>query len=130
MRRLLFLFVLTVSLSNCGRQMAESDLFIDTAHQVILKGDYETLENDFISNSIKDENFAINIQKVFAILDQAKLKKVEKSAGYSINIKNGVTNVESKYVWRGEDYDVNETIIVSNGEGAYKILGLNVKRVE
>lgn len=129
--KLLFVPILALLITSCGRQMKESDMFIDSVHGAILKGDFDKIESEMVAPSIKsDPNFGANIAHVFNILKDAKVVEVDKALGYSININNGVTQVESKYKWKGENYDVTETIIVTNDEGGYKVLGLHVKRVE
>lgn len=109
--------------------MEKADNFINQVHDVMLKGDFVTLTNKMIDKTlINDTNFDENLAQVYRILGDAQLVKVEKKLGYSININNGVTEVESNYLWLGNKYNVSEKIIVSNSSGAFKVLGLHVEK--
>lgn len=128
LRKSSLVFSLVFLLASCGRQMAESDHFIDSVHHEMVLGNFDKIYNEMIDESIKSDEEQNAFDQVFTIIGEAKIKKAEKALGYSIDIKNGTTRVESNYTLLGEIYDVEETIIVLNTNGSYKIIGLNVKQ--
>mgnify|MGYP000097211529 CR=1 FL=1 len=130
LQKSILLFSLSFLLFGCfGEKISEAELFIAHLHQKMTQEEYSFIYEEMTSSEFKneiDKESFLNIMTT--MFDDINSLNVVKGFGFNLETKNGITTYSRNYIWKGNDYNIQEEITIKKTNDAFylQLISLNV----